>query len=912
MWRIPSNLVIALFLSCAASAIQTKSTIDAVTTTKVGGGVEISVQGENLARPKVSRAFKNRSYILDFAASLKARGSKTQIDANGVDYVHLSWFKPRPPMVRIHIRLQDSAIEPLLEQTSNGWHILIGTTENQGSSDMVAMKAAVEALKTGTEKPSISGEIKPYNPSGITPIKEPAPVDVSPISGIGSEVASVAAFLQPAVEPPHKQPEPQKNPQKRTQGNRDTNTVKAPTGSEPFPEKLPSIQSIPNAQRGGTQAAKYVGLAFDETDVVQVLKALAMQSGANIVTAPGVSGKITVQLEKVTLKEALDLVTALAQLKYAQIGNTFVVTTPEKFAEVMANFHGTGVGVRETVVVPIYSGNGAQVKSVVLRTAPSGEPFEIILPSETTTPIENPNAPNSGQIDRSAGLAQGGQTQPTTPAQNQPGSGQKDANDSYVIIVGARERIEDISRLVRLVDEQICRAIGITIPSSESVVQRTYSVKGGGAAKLLEAIAGQGGRKVGNVEVSATPEESRSQQVITLKGRENDVDAILKTLSHLDSVGGDDLVYFRYDVKFLDPRALREEIVNVVPGLRAWIVSNSVGTPGLYQEGQITKQAGQASGTGAKNDTANQPTSNQAGGKTEVKGNDGIGEGLELPFGDLEKAAMPMKLILRGTKPQIDEAMKYLAVVDIEVPKVALELRVVEMSREDAIKAGIDWNLLTSGTVKFLRLNNSNANAGANTGAVNISGSDVKGTVVAQLDRSLDKNKIISRPNLLAIDGRQSEIFIGDVIRYVESIQSTQNGITVQTNSLRVGVRLAVLPRVGADGNIMMDLRPAVSFLRAFTSVPGGGQLPQTSERQAQQTISIRSGDTIAIGGLIQKQDAKSTAGIPLLMDLPIIGELFKRTNNTTKQTEIIIFLSATLASGDQGVPTPNIKDGGK
>ena len=103
--------------------------------------------------------------------------------------------------------------------------------------------------------------------------------------------------------------------------------------------------------------------------------------------------------------------------------------------------------------------------------------------------------------------------------------------------------------------------------------------------------------------------------------------------------------------------------------------------------------------------------------------------------------------------------------------------------------------------------------------------------MTASLDRIASNTNLIARPNLVVMDGRQSEIFVGDIIRYVQSITNSQNGTSVTTGEVPVGVRLAVLARVGANGNLTLDLRPRVSILDSFTSVPGGGELPQTSSR---------------------------------------------------------------------------------
>jgi general secretion pathway protein D len=63
------------------------------------------------------------------------------------------------------------------------------------------------------------------------------------------------------------------------------------------------------------------------------------------------------------------------------------------------------------------------------------------------------------------------------------------------------------------------------------------------------------------------------------------------------------------------------------------------------------------------------------------------------------------------------------------------------------------------------------------------------------------------------------------------------------------------------------------------------------------------SGDTIAIGGLIQDQDRKEASGIPLLMDIPILGQLFKKTTNTRVRTEVVLFLTVRTLDADQKLP---------
>jgi type II secretory pathway component GspD/PulD (secretin) len=246
--------------------------------------------------------------------------------------------------------------------------------------------------------------------------------------------------------------------------------------------------------------------------------------------------------------------------------------------------------------------------------------------------------------------------------------------------------------------------------------------------------------------------------------------------------------------------------------------------------------------------------------------------------------------------------------VDVAPKQLAIEMRVMELSKEDAMQLGINWSILTGGTVKTINLNQSQTGIGNNqgpanvvTGRVGFNGNSFAG-VTASLDAIANKNNLISRPNLLAIDGRESEIFVGDDIKYVSSIISSQTGPTITSDEIKVGVRLSVLARVGGDGHITMDMRPVVSFLKGFNSTSGSGvtlNLPQTSVRFSQSTVNMQSGETIAIGGLIQDQDILNVQKLPFLGDLPILGQLFRSTTHDRKRSEVVFFLTVKEVTQD-------------
>lgn len=817
---------------CLASTVWADGKLVSVTPNKVGGGVLVSIKGEDLGQPKVLRVNGNRSYILQFDASLSGKARRTSIGDAGVRYVQVGWFTNRPPRVRVHFRV-DADTNPTLNRTEDGWEVGFGVE------------------------------------------RESAP--------------------------------------------------KAPVSST-FPDRVPPLDSRPVAMSAGNQPpttiveaamSPRVSLDFVATDVVQILKALAMQANVNIVTSPDVSGKITVSLNNVSVTDALDIVTAMASVRYTKIGNTYVVTSSGRFSETIQQISGKADVATETRVVPLFSRQGSQVKAALLKTNPVATlrgRYDLILSSDnisvtqsqTVTPTNNTGGAGGGAAD-GGGAQSGGQTQLNTAT----GSAEAKAEgDMYAVIVGTPGRLDEIERAVRDIDAKICEAMGIRVPDRAGVVQKTYEPKGIGAEDLLAAMKSDKTLDFSGVKMLATPRNSLSRQVVVVSGRSNDVEDVMALLASIDSLSdGGPAAYEVVGLRFVKPQVAMVGVVDAVPGIRAKLMPPPV-DPMVGIKYVEEARSGQRPGD---------PQNNQAGGG--APGGDTGGQGGQGGQGggsptqaasqfraDVQTNQTPMRLLLRGTREQLDQAKRYLDMIDVEPKQVAIELRVMELSRDDALKVGLDLSALTGGSLQSLRFNNGLGGAneiGGMSGRVGFAGGGSI-SITGLLDSVTTRNNLIARPSILASDGVPTRIFVGDEVRYIQSIQSSQNGVSVTTGQVDVGVNFVVTPRVGADGNITLQLGPELSILQGFTPVPGGGQLPQTSKRTASSIVNIRSGETIAIGGLIQDQDRRTVGGVPILKDLPIIGRLFSRTDNRKVRSEVVFFVTVREVTRENRQATAN------
>ncbi len=115
-----------------------------------------------------------------------------------------------------------------------------------------------------------------------------------------------------------------------------------------------------------------------------------------------------------------------------------------------------------------------------------------------------------------------------------------------------------------------------------------------------------------------------------------------------------------------------------------------------------------------------------------------------------------------------------------------------------------------------------------------------------------------------------------------------------------MGVQLSVVGNVSGDGYITLNLHPEVSVVKLDQTVVNGVgalTLPTITRRYTDHVVRVRDGATIIIGGLINDQDITEMSKVPLLGDLPILGNLFRHTHKTKDHSEVVIFITASIVN---------------
>jgi general secretion pathway protein D len=157
------------------------------------------------------------------------------------------------------------------------------------------------------------------------------------------------------------------------------------------------------------------------------------------------------------------------------------------------------------------------------------------------------------------------------------------------------------------------------------------------------------------------------------------------------------------------------------------------------------------------------------------------------------------------------------------------------------------------------------------------------------------KAQLLSRPSILARDGQPATIVVGQSVPLITSVRYDTFGNAINNVTYTdVGIILKVTPYITSEGLVQMIVSPQTSAIDPNTSVPisTGVSAPVINVRSADTVVVTPDGQTVVIGGLMQNERASADNKIPVLGDIPVLGNLFKRRTRSNDKTELLIFLT--------------------
>ena len=278
-------------------------------------------------------------------------------------------------------------------------------------------------------------------------------------------------------------------------------------------------------------------------------------------------------------------------------------------------------------------------------------------------------------------------------------------------------------------------------------------------------------------------------------------------------------------------------------------------------------------------------------------------------------------LVLFGTEAEYERAKNLLAELDVELKQVSVEAKILAIDKDASKNLGVEWMWSTAPQYPDREITHHDAkydSRGNQTASEYFEeeytrkSNDSTGYGIIQFGRgpagipsefyygarinaliTNGKAKILSRPNVTTIQGREAVINVGSSVPIPK--ESVTNSTTTTSFEYRdAGIILKYTPRINVDGTITATIHTEVSTPQYVSDL----KAYRFNTRSADTTVTVRDGEPMVIGGLIGAEEAKSVSKIPFLGDLPILGALFRNHRKSKTESELLIFITAHVLKG--------------
>lgn len=240
------------------------------------------------------------------------------------------------------------------------------------------------------------------------------------------------------------------------------------------------------------------------------------------------------------------------------------------------------------------------------------------------------------------------------------------------------------------------------------------------------------------------------------------------------------------------------------------------------------------------------------------------------------------------TSPQNRELIESILEQLDKIPEqVMIETLIVEASLDATSKLGVEWNF-TSGSSTATSNYGLKADTTQPQGLrYTLTGSQYG--VFLNGVKSDSRFDVLSTPRIFTSNNSQAEINISQSLPYVTNQRVDSNGnYSYSYSFMDVGIVLTVTPRITSNGYVTMEVTQTANDFVRYTDF----NAPVVNQREAQTTVSVKDGDTVVLGGIIKNSLSSTVNKVPILGDIPIVGSLFRSTNNTNSKTELLVFLT--------------------
>jgi type IV pilus assembly protein PilQ len=279
-------------------------------------------------------------------------------------------------------------------------------------------------------------------------------------------------------------------------------------------------------------------------------------------------------------------------------------------------------------------------------------------------------------------------------------------------------------------------------------------------------------------------------------------------------------------------------------------------------------------------------------------------------------------IIVTDIESKIKAIDKFIVEIDRMTPQILVEARIYDITATENIDLGVQWTagrrtdypggLTGVGTNPDPATRTDPFMTGAVAGATSTTADATLGVIrFGWLNDSIDidalltaeqedvEAKLLANPRILVLDNETAQFKIVSELPYQEISESTYGGALGSTKFREVGVDLTVTPHVTRDGMVKLQLLPKFSIRGddepVGTATTGIYPVPVVNKREANTILLVKSGSTIVLGGMKKKDVLDRVNKVPILGDIPLLGELFKFNGERTLNSEIVVFVTPNI-----------------
>lgn len=659
-------------------------------------------------------------------------------------------------------------------------------------------------------------------------------------------------------------------------------------------QNKPVLRGNPTGQsidlRGSTNISKKnpkITLSLKNTDVQPVLRMFADKAGINIILHPSVKGYVNLDLVNVPLNDAFRMVLQVTDLTYSQDGNTIIVSSSE-FART------SGISKQSINTVPVNYVDASLIanflnQNIFSKKTPGLSNWDVVVTNATRNEL----------------LVFGTQNDLAMVKKIVAKFDVPPLNTTFTV------KHTTPAEMATLVCRMLQMTEGALDESSQSI-QWDYSTSNGGNSK-----DGNGGK--GGITGLAANVQPAKKTFFNFKRNSGAVTGFASSSSSSSGSGSS--------------------------GSSS---SSSGSSSGGSSGGTSTIQLGKNTvacvigGGGSSADMSSGSTGSQSGGKGGASGASsgnvqGVGSAYSPVSGGVSGGSASMKLrsfgsqkmiisyfpqrgtinVLGGSKSIVNRIATYIKENDVKQPQAFMDITIIELNETGQRDFTNDWQLYSKNfDISFNT--DGNTAVGVKIGPNSPQGLFYKVTGAPQVSWYINyvisnrKGRVVANPKIMITNGETSKIDVTS--EYIDTVDADiQTGSSTGSDSIRsvereynkgddLGLKFELVPFISPEGYISLNFTADYSTLKeqVYAALTGGGdkELVATllNERNVElKNVRIKDNETLLIGGLVQDEDVKSTAKIPFLGDIPLLGVLFRSTSTTKEKKELIILLTPRI-----------------